>query len=148
MALQAGSTQFQGEALSDLIAIGVTGSFFLFLCWAGASLLLAQRKDAELSARLPETLSYKWGYFLGYSGIIAAVLVVVAGAVLIAIGIYRGWFLIVMAYAVIFGVASYGVLARRRWGWLFHIPLSLNMGFWAFNSVYAFNRWRELGNRK
>ena len=63
--------------------------------------------------------------------------------VLFAAGFYRAWMPFAIAYGLTLAVASYGVLTRRRWGWLMHIPLSLNMGMWAFNSVYVSNRWRE-----
>ncbi|MDQ1303881.1 MAG: hypothetical protein QG595_1864, partial [Pseudomonadota bacterium] len=85
-------------------------------------------------------------YFLGYSGLMTAVAGVIGGVVMTRIGFYPGWAPFVVVYAVVFGVASYGVLMRRRWGWIFHIPLSMNMGLWAFNSVYFFNRWKELGS--
>jgi hypothetical protein len=118
-------------------------AILLFLCGA-ASLLLAKRRNDQLVERAPEVLPYTWGYFLGYSGILGGILVGVTAGVLIIAGFYRDWFPIVLAYVAVIGIASYGVLTRRRWGWLFHIPLSLNPGLWAFNSVYASNRWREL----
>lgn len=118
-------------------------AILLFLCGA-ASLLLAKRRNDQLVERVPEVLPYTWGYFLGYSGILGGILVGVTAGVLIMAGFYRDWFPIVLAYVTVSGIASYGVLTRRRWGWLFHIPLSLNPGLWAFNSVYASNRWREL----
>lgn len=68
---------------------------------------------------------------------------VAVGAVLMSYGLYREWIPWVQAHAVAFGIASYGVLLRRKWGWVLQIPLSLNMGLWAFNSVYVSNRWRE-----
>ncbi|MBW7930070.1 MAG: hypothetical protein H3C57_02035 [Gammaproteobacteria bacterium] len=129
------------------IAASVVVPFIILLAWFLASLWLSQRKDAELSARLPGTLSYKWGYFLGYSGMLGAAGVVVAVLAMMAAGMPRGWLLALLAYAVAFGLASYGVLLRRRWGWLFHVPLSLNPGLWAFNSVYASNRWREFARQ-
>jgi len=129
--------------MDNVIVISVVVPFILFSLCVGISVLLAQKKDAQLSARLPDTLSYKWGFFLGYSGIITAVIATAAGLIVMASGIWKDWFPIAIAYAVATGIASYGVLARRRWGWLLHIPLSLNMGLWAFNSVYVHNRWRE-----
>jgi hypothetical protein len=117
-------------------------AILLFLCGA-ASLLLAKRKNDQLFERAPELLPYTWGYFLGYSGIIVGILVGVTAGVLTRAGLYRDWFPPVLAYVLLIGIASYGVLTRRRWGWLFHIPLSLNPGLWAFNSVYVSNRWRE-----
>lgn len=126
------------------IALMVVVPVLLFAFCTAASALLAQRRDARLSERSPDTLSYKWGYFLGYYGIIFGVVVTLVGLVMTAAGSYRDWFPIVLAYLVIFAIASYGVLIRRRWGWLFQIPLSLNPGLWAFNSVYLSNRWREL----
>lgn len=130
-----------------VIAASVVVPFILSLAWFLASLWLSQRKDAELSARLPDTLSYKWGYFLGYSGVLGAAGVAVAVLAMMAAGMPRGWLLLLLAYTVAFGIASYGVLLRRRWGWLFHVPLSLNPGLWAFNSVYASNRWQEFARR-
>ena len=129
--------------MNEFVVVSVVAPFILFVLGTGTSLMLALRKDAQLSARSPDTLSYKWGYFLGYSGIITAIVVSATGAVMIRAGIYRGWFLLAIAWAVALGIASYGVLTRRKWGWLLHIPLSLNMGLWAFNSVYVNNRWRE-----
>ncbi|MCC7329381.1 MAG: hypothetical protein IT484_04405 [Gammaproteobacteria bacterium] len=129
------------------IAASVVVPFILLVLWFLTSLLLAQRKDAELNGRQPDTLSYKWGYFLGYSGVIGALGIGLAAVAMLSIGSWRGWLLAIIAYAVLFGIASYGVLMRRRWGWLCHIPLSLNPGLWAFNSVYASNRWQELARR-
>ena len=88
-------------------------------------------------------MPYTWGYFLGYSGVIGGVLVSVTGLVMILAGLYHDWVLIGLAYTAALGLASYGVLTRRRWGWILHTPLTLNPGLWAFNSVYASNRWRE-----
>jgi hypothetical protein len=130
--------------MNSLVLLSVAVPFVLFVVCVTTSALLAQRRDSQLNTRLPDTLSYKWGYFLGYYGIIFGVFVIATGVAMIAAGFYRDWLPIVMAYAVIFAIASYGVLMRRRWGWLFQIPLTLNMGLWAFNSVYLHNRWREL----
>lgn len=123
--------------------VSVVVPFVLFILCVTTSLMLAQRKNAQLYERSPDAMPYTWGYFLGYSGVIGGVLVGVTGVVMTVAGLYRDWFLIVLAYAVVLGIASYGVLMRRRWGWLFHIPLSLNPGLWAFNSIYVHNRWRE-----
>ena len=117
--------------------------FVLFILCGAVSLLLAKRKNDQLYARAPEMMPYTWGYFLGYSGIIGGILVGTAAGALVMAGIYRDWFPLVLAYVAVIGIASYGVLTRKRWGWLFHIPLSLNPGLWAFNSVYVSNRWRE-----
>ncbi len=130
--------------MNGAIAASVVVPFILLVLWFVASLRLAQRKDAELNERLPDTQTYQWGYFLGYGGVIGcAGLAIIALAMLLA-GLWPGWMLAIMVYCVLFGIASYGVLIRRRWGWLLHIPLSLNLGLWAFNSVYASNRWQEM----
>jgi uncharacterized membrane protein YkvI len=130
--------------VSFLVLVGVGVPVILFILCGVVSLMLAHRKNAQLYERAPEVLPYTWGYFLGYSGIIGGILVGVTAGVLTKAGLYRDWFPLVLAYVALIGIASYGVLTRRRWGWLFHIPLSLNPGLWAFNSVYASNRWREL----
>lgn len=129
--------------MNNLVAASVIVPFLMFVFCVAISALLAQKRDAQLDQRLPDSLSYKWGFFLGYYGIIAGVLVGVTAAIMIWAGFYPGLFLLVLAHAVIFGIASYGVLHRRKWGWVLHIPLSLNPGLWAFNSVYVNNRWRE-----
>jgi hypothetical protein len=116
----------------------------LFAVCTAASLLLAQKRDARLNEIAPGTLSYKWGYFLGYYGIIFGGAVTLVGVVMTATGAYRDWFPVAFLYLVVFAIASYGVLNRRKWGWVFQIPLTLNMGLWAFNAVYLSNRWREL----
>lgn len=131
--------------MDDLIVAGVAVPFIVAVVCIAVCLVFAQKSDAQLSVRLPGTMSYKWGYFLGYSGLMTAVAGIVGGIVMTRIDFYPAWGPYVMVYAVAFGVASYGVLTRRRWGWIFHIPLSMNMGLWAFNSVYFFNRWKELG---
>lgn len=130
--------------MNELVVISVVVPFILFIICVGASLLLAQRKNSELTEHSPGTLPYTWGYFLGYSGIIGGVITAVAGIVLAMIGLYQKWFPIALAYLVLMGIASYGVLTRQRWGWVFHIPLSLNPGLWAFNAIYLHNRWREI----
>lgn len=130
--------------MNILVMVSVGVPFILFILCGAVSLRLAHRKNAQLYERAPQVLPYTWGYFLGYSGIIGGILVGVTAGVLTRAGLYRDWFPLVLAYVVLIGIASYGVLTRRRWGWLFHIPLSLNPGLWAFNSVYASNRWREL----
>jgi hypothetical protein len=127
-----------------MIVISVVVPFVLFVLCTGASLLLALKRNAELELSAPDVLPYTWGFFLGYSGIIVAVIAVLATLVAAMAGYYKGWFPLVVLYAVASGIASYGVLIRRRWGWVLHIPLSMNMGLWAFNSVYAHNRWREI----
>ena len=131
--------------MDDLIVAGVAVPFIVAVVCIAVCLVFAQKSDAQLSVRLPGTMSYKWGYFLGYSGLMTAVAGIVGGIVMTRIDFYPAWGPYVMVYAVAFGVASYGVLTRRRWGWIFHIPLSMNMGPWASNSVYFFNRWKELG---
>lgn len=129
--------------MDDILAFGVIGAFLVVVALAGISLLLARRKDLQLGERAPATLPYRWGYFLGYSGLITAVLVAIGGAMLTVFDVYAHFTPVLIVYAVLFGIASYGVLRRRRWGWLAHIPLSLNPGLWAFNSIYFSNRWRE-----
>ncbi len=129
--------------MNNVVIISVVVPFILFVTGTAASLLMAQRKNEQLSERSPDSLPYIWGYFLGYSGIIVAVLASLTGIALLIAGYFRDWLPLVIAYAVASGIASYGVLLRRKWGWLLHIPLSLNMGLWAFNSVYVHNRWRE-----
>ncbi len=131
--------------MDDLIVAGVAVPFIVAVVCIAVCLVFAQKRDAQLSVRLPGTMSYKWGYFLGYSGLMTAVAGIVGGIVMTRIDFYPAWGPYVVVYAAAFGVASYGVLTRRRWGWIFHIPLSMNMGLWAFNSVYFFNRWQELG---
>ena len=130
--------------MNGLVALVVALPFVLFILCCVISLSLARTRNDQLGRHFPDTLPYTWGYFLGYSGIIGGLLAAASGVVMTFAGFYRAWFPIALAYLVIFGIASYGVLTRRRWGWLFHIPLSLNPGLWAFNSVYANNRWREL----
>lgn len=129
--------------MNDTVMLIVGTAFMLFAFCVGVSLWLAWNKDNQLAERFPGMNSYTWGYFLGYSGIITALMAVAAAGTMIAAGMYRAWLPAAVAYAVATGIASYGVLTRRRWGWVLHIPLSLNMGLWAFNSVYASNRWRE-----
>ncbi len=130
--------------MNGLVVLGVALPFVLFVLCCAVSLGLAHRRNDQLCKRFPDLLPYTWGYFLGYSGIIGGLIAGASVMVMSVAGLYRDWFPIALAYLVIFGIASYGVLIRRRWGWLFHIPLSLNPGLWAFNSVYANNRWREL----
>ena len=62
------------------IALIVLVPVLLFVLCTTLSVLLAQRRDAWLKARAPETLSYKWGYFLGYYGITFGITVVAVGA--------------------------------------------------------------------
>ncbi len=130
--------------MNGRIVLGVVLPFALFVLCCAVSLNLARRKNDQLGKRFPDLLPYTWGYFLGYSGIMGAFIVGASGMAMSVAGFYRDWFPIALAYLVLIGIASYGVLIRRRWGWLFHIPLSLNPGLWAFNSVYANNRWREI----
>lgn len=130
--------------MDSFIVFSVVVPLVLFVFCVATSLLLAQRRDAELNASLPDSLSYKWGFFLGYYGMLFCAIVVAAEAVMSIAGVYYDWYPVVAAWAVAFAIASYGVLMRRRWGWVFQIPLSLNMGLWAFNSIYLHNRWREL----
>ena len=132
--------------MDDSIVAGVVVPFLVAGVCGAVCLFFSQKKDAQLSMRAPGNLSYKWGYFLGYSGLMTAVAGVIGGLVMPRIGFYPSWAPFVIVYSVAFGMASYGVLMRRRWGWIFHIPLSMNMGLWAFNSVYFFNRWKELGS--
>jgi hypothetical protein len=129
--------------LSYIVIISVVIPFILFLVCVALSLMLAHRKNTQLFESSPESLPYTWGFFLGYSGIIGGSFVVATIVLMIAADFYRDWLLILLAYSVALGIASYGVLMRQRWGWLFHIPLSLNPGLWAFNSVYVHNRWQE-----
>ncbi len=130
--------------MSEIAIVSVVVPFFLFTICVAASLFLAQRRNTQLAQRRPRVLPYTWGFFLGYSGIIGGIMVGVSGGVLAAVGLYQDWFPIVLVYTVLMGIASYGVLTRQRWGWLFHIPLSLNPGLWAFNAIYFHNRWREI----
>jgi hypothetical protein len=127
-----------------LVVVSVVVPFVLFILCGAVSLILARRKNDQLFERAPEMMPYTWGYFLGYSGIIGGILVGATAGMLIMAGLYQDWFPLMLAYVAVIAIASYGVLTRKRWGWLFHIPLSLNPGLWAFNSVYASNRWREL----
>jgi hypothetical protein len=129
--------------MNGLVVASVLVPFALFLLCAVPSLLLAQRRNAELCRRSPNAMPYGWGYFLGYSGVIGGLLAGVIGLVMIFSGMHQDWLPLAIAYALVMAIASYGVLKRCRWGWLLHIPLSQNMALWAFNSVYVSNRWRE-----
>ena len=130
--------------VNGMVVLMVVVPFLLAAACFGPSYLLALKRNRELAASAPETLTYTWGYFLGYSGIGSGLFIVLAGLVLIVVGRYVAWSWLAVLYGVGLAIASYGVLTRTRWGWLVHIPLSLNMGLWAFNSVYFSNRWREL----
>ncbi|MCC7258665.1 MAG: hypothetical protein IT486_09855 [Gammaproteobacteria bacterium] len=130
--------------MNSMVVLSVVVPFLLAAALFGPSYVLALKRNRQLGTDAPETQTYTWGYFLGYSGIGTGLFMVLAGMVLIAAGLYTGWAWIGILYGVGLAIASYGVLTRRRWGWLVHIPLSLNMGLWAFNSVYFSNRWREL----
>lgn len=130
MAGSAGRCGNGENIVNGMVVLMVVVPFLLAAACFGPSYLLALRRNRQLAVSAPETLTYTWGYFLGYSGIGTGLFIVLAGPVMI--------------YGVGLVIASYGVLTRTRWGWLVHIPLSLNMGLWAFNSVYFSNRWREL----
>lgn len=132
-----------GSTVNTSIALIVFIPFVLFIICGGASLWLARRENERLYERSPGVLSYAWGYFLGYSGVIGTAFVSLTVVGLIIAGLYRAWFPVALVYLVLLGIASYGVLTRRKWGWVFHIPLCLNPGLWAFNCVYLQNRWRE-----
>lgn len=121
----------------------VVGFVLLVICCT-ASGLIARKEDDKLNERSPDSLTYQWGYFLGYYGIIFAAMCIGTGVVLMVRGFYHEWFPILLGYLVVYAIASYGVIARRRWGWMLQIPLTLNPGLWALNSVYFSNRWREL----
>lgn len=129
--------------MDELVIVSVVIPFVLFVLCVAVSALLAQRSNSQLYERTPDAMPYTWGFFLGYSGIIGGVFAGVTGLVLSIAGLYQEWFPVALAYLVGLGIASYGVLTRRKWGWVFHIPLSLNPGLWAFNSIYVHNRWRE-----
>jgi hypothetical protein len=134
--------------MDTLVMASVVAPFVLLFAWVATSLRLARRKNAELFASAPAAMPYTWGFFLGYSGLIGTVVLVAAATAMGVTGRFAGWAPVVFVYALASGAASYGVLTRRRWGWLAHIPLSLNPGLWAFNSVYVHNRWREFGVRE
>ena len=55
--------------MDDLIVAGVAVPFVVAVVCIAVCLVFSQKKDAQLSARSPGTMSYKWGYFLGYSGL-------------------------------------------------------------------------------
>ncbi|MEO8443789.1 MAG: hypothetical protein ABI567_02155 [Gammaproteobacteria bacterium] len=129
--------------MSTIVIVSVVAPFVLFILCVSSSLMLARQKNAQLFERSPASMPYTWGFFLGYSGIIGGILASATVGVMTVAGLYQDWFPAVLAYSLAMGVASYGVLRRQKWGWLFHIPLTLNPGLWAFNSVYVHNRWRE-----
>jgi hypothetical protein len=62
--------------------------FLVAVVCGAVCLIFSQKKDAQLSARAPGTLSYKWGYFLGYSGLMTAVAGVIGGLMMPRIGFY------------------------------------------------------------
>lgn len=144
MAGSAGRCGNGENIVNGMVVLMVVVPFLLAAACFGPSYLLALRRNRQLAVSAPETLTYTWGYFLGYSGIGTGLFIVLAGPVMMVTGFYGDWAWPVMIYGVGLVIASYGVLTRTRWGWLVHIPLSLNMGLWAFNSVYFSNRWREL----
>ncbi|MEZ5565710.1 MAG: hypothetical protein R3F24_09430 [Gammaproteobacteria bacterium] len=146
--LQTSNTVSKENTLNTIVILSVVIPFVLFIVCVMASLMLARRKNTQMVENSPGTLPYTWGFFLGYSGIIGGIFIAAAVGIVVLAGYYQDWFLILLTYAIGLGVASYGVLLRYRWGWLIHIPLTLNPGMWAFNSVYIHNRWREISRHQ
>ncbi|MFH2092566.1 MAG: hypothetical protein ABIJ31_09400, partial [Pseudomonadota bacterium] len=93
--------------------------------------------DKSLHKKKPDVKSYKWGYFVGWMGIlVAGTDVILLSNEVDAVVIVTICFFVIITHCFI--------LFRNRWIWIIAIILQLNPILWIINGIYLRNRWIEM----
>lgn len=115
-----------------------------FLLVEIVSIPLAFYLEGKRKKTLPQAQPYKWGFFIGCTGLAFAPVAMFSLYHVIFLGIRDLAFLVVgflwPACMSLFGAYT---IKRRRWAWVLGTILSLNPILWGINGFYLRNRWAE-----
>lgn len=103
------------------------------------SAIASIKMDISLHKRTPEAKPYKWGYYIGWMGILGWLLISVY-----ALSLHGEDTLLEFLLSVVGIVSHIQVLRRNRHGWIVAIILQLNPISWIINGIYLKNRWSEM----
>lgn len=104
--------------------------------------------ESRLKRRLPNTKPFKWGYYVGSTGVACLPLAALCllGALVNAAANDWGNFSEMLGYAAwlaVCGVSGLFMIWRKRWAWIVGTILSCNPAWWFTNWIYVRNRWHE-----
>jgi len=117
------------------------------------SIFAAQILERRLKAQLPQTLPYRWGYYVGCICLASApfALLFACKAAFFAAnekwGLF-GTYLVYTAHSSFLTLCGWFIIKRRWWAWVIGTIFSFNMLFWITNSIYGPNRREELSGKR
>jgi len=127
----------------------ITSLFLLYSLVAGVvSLFVALALERKLKARNPATRPYRWGFYVGCSGVALTPFVLIL-ALGVLVSVAKGqWpqcvlFLFLMSYFAIQAVCGWFIIQRCRWAWVVGTAATFNIVQWIICGIYAKNRWQE-----
>jgi len=101
-----------------------------------AAIAISRKMNKKLITQKPQCKAYVWGYFLGVTGFLS-------GVIVLLMGIDTSQVLLIIAGGIII-LSSYFTVKRYKWALIIITILNLNIFVWVANIFYIKNRWKEL----
>ncbi len=95
--------------------------------------------DKKLHEEQPSVRPYKWGYYIGYAGLIGSVLFI------FLVVLFSAALALFLVLSIPQAIASYYIIRRKKWAWVLGTILTLNPILWIAHIFYGRNRWGEFG---
>ncbi len=95
--------------------------------------------DKKLHAEQLSVRPYKWGYYIGYAGLIGSALFT------FYVVLFSAALALVLVISIPEAISSYYIIRRKKWAWVLGTILSLNPILWIAHIFYGRNRWGEFG---
>jgi hypothetical protein len=124
----------------------IFGLLDLYLFFAiGFSIWMAFRFEMRFKARLPHTRPYKWGFYMGWMGILCAPIALLLLSLTVMHGEDADIFgvFVMGVWFLAHSVCGFFIVRRKQWAWVVGTILLLNPIAWIINGIYARNRWKE-----
>jgi hypothetical protein len=112
------------------------------------SAMAAIRLNRQLQSSQPKPRPYRWGYFVGCTGLACGPGALLSAFALVA-AVRRqefelvGTLLVFTTVLAVQTVAGGFIIARKRWAWVIGTLFSFNLLLWVINGIYAGRRWSE-----
>ncbi len=118
----------EGELLSGLVAVS-----------ALIAIPIAFIHDKKLHEEQLSVRPYKWGYYIGYAGLIGSVLFT------FFVVLFSTALALFLVLSIPQAIASYYIIRRKKWAWVLGTILTLNPILWIAHTFYGRNHWGEFG---
>jgi uncharacterized membrane protein len=130
------------------MAASSSGNFWILTAIAAVpaaivSFVLERRRKA----RMPDTLPFTWGYYIGLNSLFLGAILVLLGVLVPLLAPAEDSLAGVVVIGAVYIAAGYGAIRRTKIGFVATTILSLNIFWMVANAIYARNRWVELGRR-